>query len=42
MPLGTLISKIDKIKYFGADVMQLGKNYDEAHSLGMKYIVNAA
>ncbi|WP_405176690.1 pyridoxal-phosphate dependent enzyme [Paenibacillus sp. FSL H8-0261] len=38
VPLGTPISKIDKIKYFGADVMQLGKNYDEAHSLGMKYI----
>jgi threonine dehydratase len=38
VPLGTPISKIDKIKYFGADVMQLGKNYDEAHSLGMKNI----
>ncbi|WP_339317594.1 threonine/serine dehydratase [Paenibacillus sp. FSL R10-2734] len=38
VPLGTPISKIDKIKYFGADVLQLGKSYDEAHSLGMKYI----
>ncbi|WP_262495775.1 threonine/serine dehydratase [Paenibacillus sp. B2(2019)] len=38
VPLGTPISKIDKIKYFGADILQLGKSYDEAHSLGMKYI----
>ncbi|WP_267201780.1 threonine ammonia-lyase [Limosilactobacillus kribbianus] len=31
-------SKIDKIKYFGAKVMLMGKDYDEAHKLGMQYI----
>lgn len=31
-------SKIDKIRYFGADVLLMGKNYDEAHALGMEYI----
>lgn len=31
-------SKIEKIKYFGGDVIQIGKNYDEAHSKGMAYI----
>ncbi|MCT4661058.1 MAG: pyridoxal-phosphate dependent enzyme, partial [Tissierellales bacterium] len=30
--------KIDKIEYFGGTAMLLGKDYDEAHSLGMKYI----
>lgn len=38
VPKTTPQSKIDKIKYFGADVMLMGKNYDEAHSLGMAYI----
>lgn len=38
VPETTPQSKIDKIKYFGADVLLMGKNYDEAHSLGMKYI----
>ncbi|EJP6472173.1 threonine/serine dehydratase [Clostridium sp. L74] len=38
VPETTPQSKIDKIKYFGADVMLMGKNYDEAHSLGMAYI----
>lgn len=31
-------SKIDKIRYFGAEVLLMGKNYDEAHALGMEYI----
>lgn len=38
VPKSTPQSKIDKIKYFGADVLLMGKNYDEAHSLGMAYI----
>ena len=38
VPETTPQSKIDKIKYFGAEVMQIGKNYDEAHALGMDYI----
>lgn len=38
VPQTTPPSKIDKIKYFGADVMLLGDTFDEAHSLGMKYI----
>lgn len=31
-------SKVDKIKFYGSDVLLMGKNYDEAHALGMKYI----
>lgn len=31
-------SKIDKIRYFGAQVKKIGKTYDEAHTLGMEYI----
>lgn len=31
-------SKVERIKYFGAEVLQLGENYDEAHAEGMKYI----
>lgn len=38
VPKNTPQSKIDKIKYFGADVMLMGNNYDEAHALGMTYI----
>ncbi|MFC3750019.1 threonine/serine dehydratase [Paenibacillus sp. GCM10012306] len=38
VPQTTPQSKIDKIKYFGANVMLLGGTFDEAHSLGMKYI----
>lgn len=30
--------KVDKIRYFGADVILMGSNYDEAHALGMKFI----
>ncbi len=38
VPENTPDSKIDRIKYFGAEVMLLGKSYDEAHNLGMKFI----
>ena len=38
VPTTTPKSKVDRIKYFGAEVMQLGKSYDEAHVLGMAYI----
>ena len=38
VPETTPKSKVDKIKYFGADVMLMGSNYDEAHALGMKFI----
>ncbi|MCI8608628.1 MAG: threonine/serine dehydratase [Firmicutes bacterium] len=38
VPKTTPQSKVDKIRYFGSDVMLMGKNYDEAHALGMKYI----
>lgn len=38
VPEKTPISKIEKIEYFGAKVLVIGKDYDEAHSLGMKYI----
>jgi threonine dehydratase len=31
-------SKVDKIRCFGADVLQMGADYDEAHALGMAYI----
>lgn len=30
--------KVDKIKKFGGTVIKLGKNYDEAHHLGLRYI----
>lgn len=38
VPGTTPKSKVDKIRYFGADVMLMGSNYDEAHALGMKFI----
>jgi len=38
VPETTPQSKVDKIKYFGSEVMLMGKNYDEAHAMGMKYI----
>jgi len=38
VPKNTPQSKIDKIKYFGADVLLMGNSYDEAHALGMTYI----
>ena len=38
VPKTTPQSKVDKIKYFGAEVMLMGQNYDEAHKEGMDYI----
>lgn len=38
VPETTPASKVDKIRYFGSEVMLMGKNYDEAHRLGMDYI----
>ena len=38
VPETTPKSKVDKIGYFGADVILMGSNYDEAHALGMKFI----
>lgn len=38
VPESTPKSKTDKIEYFGAEVMRLGKDYDDAHTLGMDYI----
>lgn len=31
-------SKVDKIRHFGATVLQMGQNYDECHAQGMAYI----
>ncbi|MEY8597250.1 threonine ammonia-lyase [Mammaliicoccus lentus] len=39
VPESTPQSKIDKIEYFGGEAILLGKNYDEANSLGMNYIL---
>lgn len=38
VPETTPESKIDKIKYFGARVLLMGRDYDEAHALGMEHI----
>lgn len=38
VPETTPQSKVDKIEYFGSEAMLMGKNYDEAHALGMQYI----
>ncbi len=31
-------AKVDKIRFYGGTVLQMGANYDEAHALGMQYI----
>ncbi|PKM70498.1 MAG: serine/threonine dehydratase, partial [Firmicutes bacterium HGW-Firmicutes-18] len=31
-------AKVDRIRYYGADVVQIGKNYDEAHAIAMEQI----
>ena len=38
VPSTTPRSKIEKIKYYGADVVEIGMNYDEAHEMGLKSI----
>lgn len=38
LPELTPQSKIDKIRYFGGQVLLMGKDYDEAHALGLAHI----
>ena len=38
VPECTPRSKVDKIRYFGGTPRLMGRNYDEAHALGMEYI----
>lgn len=38
VPETTPKAKIDKIEFYGAKAMLMGRNYDEAHALGMEYI----
>lgn len=38
VPTTTPNSKVEKIEYYGAEVVKLGKNYDEAHEFGLKEI----
>ncbi|RVU54993.1 threonine ammonia-lyase [Anaerosphaera multitolerans] len=38
VPKNTSEAKINKIKFFGGEILLMGDNYDEAHQLGMKYI----
>ena len=33
-------AKVDKIKYYGAEVLQVGKNYDEAHKVAVEEMKN--
>lgn len=41
VPETTPISKVEKIKYYGANVVGVGKNYDEAHEIGLERIKNS-
>lgn len=41
VPKTTPNSKIEKIKYYGANVVKVGKNYDEAHEIGLEKIKEA-
>ena len=38
VPSTTPRSKIEKIKYYGANVVEVGENYDEAHEIGLDRI----
>ncbi|MBN2795814.1 MAG: pyridoxal-phosphate dependent enzyme [Clostridia bacterium] len=38
VPETTPHSKTEKIEHFGAKLIRAGKNYDEAHAIGMSYI----
>lgn len=38
VPENTPASKINTIKYYGAELIVEGKCYDEAHTIGMKYV----
>ena len=38
MPATTPQAKVDKIRYYGGEALLMGKNYDEAHAMGMVHI----
>ena len=38
VPETTPQSKVERIRHFGAEARLMGRNYDEAHALGMAYI----
>jgi threonine dehydratase len=38
IPKTTPLSKVEKIRYYGGQVIMMGSHYDEAHREGMKYI----
>ncbi len=38
VPATTPKSKVEKIKYYGANVVGVGENYDEAHEIGLERI----
>ncbi|SDY50339.1 threonine ammonia-lyase [Tindallia californiensis] len=38
VPERTPQSKIEKIQHYGAEVIKIGKDYDDAHTKGMQYI----
>lgn len=38
VPTTTPRSKVEKMKYYGANVVEVGKNYDEAHEIGLDRI----
>ena len=38
VPFDTTKNKLDRIRFYGARVMQMGYNYDEALTLGLNYI----
>lgn len=38
VPFGTPRGKLDRIRFYGARVMTMGSNYDEALTLGLNYI----
>lgn len=38
VPETTPDSKVEKIEYYGAQVVKVGKNYDEAHEIGLERI----
>ncbi len=38
VPETTPKAKVDKIRFYGAEALLMGKDYDEAHKLGMEYI----
>ncbi len=41
VPSTTPRSKVEKIKYYGAEVVEVGINYDEAHEIGISEIMTS-